>query len=94
MGELYVTFRIPFVTHSLYCRRCDDLSNIEAHPPYHGGLLGAHMHGPSQLNQARLDAMIGTWLCWLPSTPGHRIRLSGGTDAGMDLAPGSGGRDW
>ncbi len=34
--------------------------------------------------------MIGMWLGALPSTPSHRIRLSGG----MDLAPGSEGHGW
>jgi hypothetical protein len=38
--------------------------------------------------------MIGMWPGGLPCTPSHRIRLGGATDAGMDSAPGSGGRGW
>ena len=38
--------------------------------------------------------MIGKWLGALPSTPSHQIRLSGGTDAEVDLVPGSKGHGW
>ncbi len=38
--------------------------------------------------------MIGMWLGARPSTPSHRIRLSGGANARMDLAPGSEGHGW
>ena len=36
--------------------------------------------------------MIGKWLGALLSTPTHQIRLSGGTDAGVDFVPDSKGR--
>jgi hypothetical protein len=35
--------------------------------------------------------MIGKWLGALLSTPTHQIRLSGGTDAGVDFVPDSKG---
>jgi L-ascorbate metabolism protein UlaG (beta-lactamase superfamily) len=64
---------------------------IEADLPYHGGLLGAHMHDSRATRPGEVDTMIGEWLGVLPSTPARQIHLSGGTDAEVDFVPGSEG---
>lgn len=59
--------------------------------PYHGGLLGAHMHDSSATRPGEVDSMIGKWLGALLSTPTRQIRVSGGTGAEVDFVPGSKG---
>ncbi len=57
--------------------------------PYHGGLLGAHMHDSRATRPSEVDTMIGNWLGVLLSTSDRQIRLSGGTDAEVDFVPGA-----
>ena len=65
---------------------------IEAHLPYHGGLLGAHMHDPSATRPSEVGSMIGNWLGTLLSRPAHQIRLSEATNAEVDLVPAAKGQ--
>ena len=58
---------------------------------YHGRLLGAHMHDSRVTRPGEVDTMIGKWLGAMLSTPASQIRLSGGTDADVDFAPGAKG---
>jgi len=64
---------------------------IEADLPYHGGLLGAHMHDPYATRPGEVGTMIGEWLGAPLSTPTHQVHLCGRTDAEADFVPGAKG---
>jgi hypothetical protein len=59
--------------------------------PYHGSLLGTHMHDSPVTRPGEVDTMIGKWLAAQLSTSARQIRVSGGTDAEVDFVPGSKG---
>lgn len=55
--------------------------------PYHGNLLGTHMHDSLATRPSEVNTMIGKWLGVLLSTLLRQIRVSGGTDAEADFVP-------
>ena len=59
--------------------------------PYHGSLLGTHMHDYLAMRPSEVNTMIGKGLGVLLRTLLRQIHVSGGTDAEADFVPGSKG---